>query len=161
MPIARMSGMPNAFRYTVLCLDDYENKCMRGRVYHPVCEKGIAFRSVMELLCELESMFDQIAYPKASMETRKFQKSPKISLSLMEQLGRENLNRERRGKCGTFLIRICFRQNASWQGTVQWLEKGKELKFRSTMELLMMIDSALMMKEDWNESKAASDETGL
>lgn len=160
MPIAKMSNMPNAFRYTVLCLDDYENKCMQGRIYHPVCEEGISFRSVMELLCEMESMFDQISYPKAAMETRKFQKIPKISLSLMEQVNRENLHRERRGKRGTFLVRICFRQNASWQGTVKWLEKGKELKFRSVMELLFMIDSALTKDAEWDVDRG-DEETGL
>lgn len=160
MSIAKMGNMPNAFQYTVLCLDKYENKCMQGRLYHPISDEGLSFRSVMELLCIMESMFDQISYPKAAMEMRQFQKTPKISLSLMEQINWENLNKGHRGKQGTFLVRICFRQNASWQGTVKWLEKGRELKFRSAMELLLMMDSALMKAENWDMEEVDA-ETGL
>ena len=160
MPISKMSGLPNSYRYMVLCLDNYDRKVMRGRMYHPVCEEGVYFSSTMELLCEMESMCDAIAYPKASLEQRRFQKTEKVSLSLMQQRTREHIHRERRGALGTFLIRVCFRQNASWQGTVQWLETGKELKFRSTLELLMMMDSALTGKTDW-EGEHREEETGL
>ena len=31
----------------------------------------------------------------------------------------------------TFIIRVQHRQNASWQGSVQWVEGGKEQHFRS------------------------------
>ena len=35
------------------------------------------------------------------------------------------------GKLATFYVRILFRQNASWQGTVLWSEGGQEERFRS------------------------------
>jgi hypothetical protein len=39
-------------------------------------------------------------------------------------------------------LQIKFRQNASWQGTVQWVEKKQSLNFRSALELIKIIDSA-------------------
>ena len=48
-----------------------------------------------------------------------------------------------KGKKATFLIRILFRQHASWQGSVTWLEGGGEQTFRSVMELIHLMDSAL------------------
>lgn len=42
----------------------------------------------------------------------------------------------------SFLIRIQFRQNASWQGTIQWLEEKKTRVFRSELELMMLINEA-------------------
>ncbi|QIB70677.1 hypothetical protein Ami103574_03800 [Aminipila butyrica] len=47
-----------------------------------------------------------------------------------------------RGQKATFILQIKFRQNASWQGTVQWVEKKQELNFRSALELIKIIDSA-------------------
>ena len=35
-----------------------------------------------------------------------------------------------------------FRQNASWQGNVTWVEKGIEESFRSALELIMLMDSS-------------------
>ena len=49
----------------------------------------------------------------------------------------------REGKLGTFALRVLFRQNASWQGSVTWLEENREESFRSALELIWLIDSAL------------------
>lgn len=40
-------------------------------------------------------------------------------------------------------MRILFRQNASWQGSVLWREGGQEERFRSALELVLLMDSAL------------------
>ena len=47
------------------------------------------------------------------------------------------------GKVGTFRIRIMFRQNSSWQGNITWLDGKMEESFRSVLELLILMDSAL------------------
>jgi hypothetical protein len=51
------------------------------------------------------------------------------------------------GKLATFHLRILFRQNASWQGTIRWLEGKKEKSFRSVRELLFLIDSAIVARK--------------
>ena len=43
----------------------------------------------------------------------------------------------------TFLIRIYFKQNANWQGTVQWLETNKTIPFRSSLELMFLLNEAV------------------
>jgi len=52
---------------------------------------------------------------------------------------------------GSFVIRILDNQHSSWQGTVTWLENNKTRPFRSTMELILMVDRAL---GDETEEKA-------
>lgn len=62
-----------------------------------------------------------------------------------------------------FLIRIRFRQNASWQGTIHWLD-GKESKnFRSMLEIVTLIQEALDRQEkgsqnlrSWSSKKQSS-----
>jgi hypothetical protein len=47
------------------------------------------------------------------------------------------------GKVATFATKVLFRQNASWQGSVSWVEGQREEAFRSVLELLFLIDSAI------------------
>lgn len=52
---------------------------------------------------------------------------------------------------GTFLVRIKFQQHSSWQGEVYWAEKKRKLCFRSELELLRLIDSALKEENEGEE----------
>jgi len=42
-----------------------------------------------------------------------------------------------------FLISIYYQDNHSWQGVVQWLDTGKKVHFRSELELMNLIHSAV------------------
>ncbi|MDO4540774.1 MAG: hypothetical protein Q4B48_06725 [Syntrophomonadaceae bacterium] len=59
------------------------------------------------------------------------------------------------GDKGTFVVSIQFRQNASWQGTLQCVDARKTQRFRSELEMIKLIDSALQKDEDdgigWKE----------
>ena len=48
----------------------------------------------------------------------------------------------------TFVIQVQFRRNATWQGTIQWVDQNKRQSFRSTLEMIRLIDEAL---EDGND----------
>jgi Holliday junction resolvase-like predicted endonuclease len=41
----------------------------------------------------------------------------------------------------TFIIQIKYRENATWQGPVEWIEKKQKMTFRSALELIRIIDS--------------------
>ena len=53
----------------------------------------------------------------------------------------------------TFLVDIVQQQNATWQGTVKWLNGGREEHFRSALELIRLIDSTLMSVSEKEEGK--------
>ena len=42
-----------------------------------------------------------------------------------------------------FFIRIMFRQHASWQGEICWMNGEKSLYFRSMLEMIMLLQEAL------------------
>lgn len=44
---------------------------------------------------------------------------------------------------GQFLVDIKCAQNGSWQGKVTWVSEKKTVPFRSALELLKLIDSAV------------------
>lgn len=50
--------------------------------------------------------------------------------------------KETNGK-GTFVVRIQYTQNNSWQGSITWTEKNLTENFRSALEMMQLMDNAL------------------
>ena len=125
------------FRTTVVCVDGYENKVPVGRWYNSQYETGAAFHGVMELMLSLESMLEEAKFPQSFSNRRTFGPPGECAT---ETAGEDAV---KEGKLATFALRILFRQNASWQGSVFWYEGKQEESFRSLLELLVLMDSAL------------------
>ena len=51
------------------------------------------------------------------------------------------------GHKASFIVRVTSRQNATWQGSISWTERGVTKHFRSAFELIKLIDSALDEEE--------------
>ena len=62
---------------------------------------------------------------------------------------------ESRGKKGTFIVQVQYRQNATWQGQVVWAEENRKEYFRSALELLKLIDSAMGAQEEKESDSSA------
>lgn len=58
-----------------------------------------------------------------------------------------------RRRHGTFLLNIYDRQNATWQGTISWVDKNEKQQFRSALELIKLIESALDEAEGESHEK--------
>lgn len=126
-----------SYRTMVLCIDSYESGIPTGRIYSGHHESGQNFNCLLQMLLMTEQNLDEANYPQAFLEMRRF--FPK-----KECISNEAENEKlRQGNLATFSIRILFRQNASWQGSVSWLEGNSEESFRSALELIFLINSAL------------------
>ena len=53
----------------------------------------------------------------------------------------------------SFLIEIRYCQHQTWQGTITWLEAKKKLNFRSALELIRLMGSAV-----WPDESRSFDE---
>lgn len=42
-----------------------------------------------------------------------------------------------------FSVRIHFRQNASYQGEIYWVERKQKINFRSLLELILLMQEAM------------------
>ena len=58
----------------------------------------------------------------------------------------------------TFLVHVVDCQNATWQGTITWLEEKESKHFRSLLELIKLIDTAIAPKSE--EINGAADPEG-
>lgn len=50
---------------------------------------------------------------------------------------------EGKSKSNRFVINIRYRENATWQGDVLWVNQNRQCNFRSALELLKLIDGAM------------------
>ena len=126
-----------------LCIDSYENGIPEGRLFHPSLENGaFHFRSLTQLLLKIEQMLDDMRFPQSFTAKRSFSPMHGYSAGEMSEDSADV------GARGTFILRLIFRQHTTWQGTVTWLEGQGEQNFRSVLELIILMNSALSEAED-------------
>nr|WP_317283102.1 hypothetical protein [uncultured Sellimonas sp.] len=128
----------------VVCVEKYTGSAIQGNMYHPYSREAHPFQNEVQLIEQMEDFFDMISFPQAACELRKFGEQEKTrpqndetSTDVREEI------LQKTGTCGTFLVRVQYRQNASWQGSILWKEKDVEQTFKSVLEFLMLLDNAV------------------
>ena len=127
-------------RKTVVCIDSYCGGVLQGRFYHP-SQDAENFSSLTQFLVKMESLLDQLQQPQSYTQIRTFSSllCPEEAASSMGSLSR--------GLRATFDLQVIFRQHTSWQGVLSWREGKAEQSFRSVLELVLLLDSALRSVE--------------
>ncbi len=118
-------------------VDSYHNKIPVGRFHLASEQESHAFHGMIQLLLKINRSLDRENFPQSFSELRKFQMPSRNILAQSQQVS------QTQGKYATFSLRILFRQNASWQGSVTWVEGNQEEYFRSVLELISLMDDAL------------------
>lgn len=124
----------------LVCVDSYENGVPQGQLYLPG-QHGQRFASLSQLLLRGERLFEQNGVQ--SFTTSRVFAVTKPLPDMPCEAGELT-----RGSAATFEIRVMFRQHASWQGELLWLESNNRQSFRSVMELITLMDSALRAEEN-------------
>ena len=120
----------------LVCVDSYENGVPQGQMFLPG-QTGEQFGSLTQLLIRGQQLYELGGGVQSYTTPRIF--APAKPLIPVPCVGAELA----RGSAATFEMRILFRQNASWQGELLWLEKNARQNFRSVLEMITLMDSAL------------------
>lgn len=115
---------------------NYEDHNMSGDVSHPSVEDRRTFYNEFELREKIAEMIDPL--PENTRDH---------SVIIPRSFHVEN------GNYGpaTFVVRVLFRRNATWQGTIGWKEKRCQVSFRSFMELLLLMHEAVARSGQWQK----------
>lgn len=118
-----------------ITVDEYDSHCLEGNIHQISSEKKFYFYSTIQLMQHMERILN----------------SDHESVKVMnnQALG---VYREK-GKKATFVIRILFQENATWQGRICWKDTSQIMNFRSFLELIKLIDSAMMSVDMWREKE--------
>jgi hypothetical protein len=52
------------------------------------------------------------------------------------------MDRNVANKKETFIVKVEYYQNKTWQGQVVWAEQNRSVRFRSALELIKLLDEA-------------------
>lgn len=151
-----------------LCMDSYSIEQQKGRIYHLYSHAPVTFCSLPEAFKKMDTLYDYIDFPQASTRIRSFLVSGRKrtmndirhdrEAEWMEDRKREvrevaalEKMLKHRGTEATFIIRVKYRQNSSWQGEITWVDGKKKEYFRSALELMKLLDSALESEKEDGE----------
>ena len=130
-----MKGEQN--RMIMIYVDSCIDRIPSGRFHIAANLQSHTFQSMDQLILRINECLDHENFPQAFSKLRKFRDPGSIA----DFQPRESC--QRMGEIATFVVRILFRQNASWQGSVKWVDTNQEEYFRSVLELMVLIDNAL------------------
>lgn len=145
MSIASLNVIPEDFRTSIIRVYHYEDKNPEGFFYNRYYGRAIAFNNLTRLLLLIEDMLDKMECPQASVQSRRFRKEPKELERV--SMAQQQLPQPEENVMATFTVKVLFRQGASWQGKLGWKEGKQEASFRSVLELVKLMDSALPQPE--------------
>ena len=124
----------------IVRITSYDHMRPQGTLTGAGLERPVSFHSLAQLLMTMEGLMDQNNRPQRGEEHRAFaQPRPLESAEAAET---------ERAALATFQTQVLFRQNASWQGNLLWAEKQMDARFRSVLELVRLMDSALSVEEN-------------
>ena len=127
-----------------LCVDHGGDEDLSGRIYHYYAEQPILFYGATDMLLKMEQFYDWLGIPQAERKTRRFDRKE-------DQGGGRRMNKVKnsdelaahKGDLATFVVHVQYRQNATWQGKVIWTDEKQESSFRSALELIKLMDTAI------------------
>lgn len=154
MSIAKMSTLHNPCRYLTVAIDEYNDRCLKGIIFSAEKIGGIKFEGFLEMLFFMNQIYDDMSWPKQTVEFRSFPGCP-FPEFMEKEAGEQGI---RSGKLATCRIFVQYRYFASWQGNITWIEKGDTRDFESFLQLLEYIDETLrnqsvIRKENQNVMK--------
>jgi len=128
-----------AMKTSTIKVTSYDDKIICGFIENPNLEAALPFRGCPWLISILDTLQDALDFPQKTFKLRSFADTPSPTLEALEKVEQKPGQKI----IASFRVSIFYRQNASWQGRIVWDDQARSSSFRSTMELIMLMDSAL------------------
>lgn len=126
-----------------IAIDEVDGSRVSGKISSAFDNCAMSFDNLWEMVTWADKLFDQHDFPQVSHSYRSFFAEEELAAAVSQRPFCDlNVNMQT-GKLATFIVHVQFRQNCTWQGAVQWIERKSAQRFRSVWELLRMMDEAL------------------
>jgi len=128
----------------------YGRGLLRGVLHSIYMEAPYEFNSLVRMIDKMEEIFDAKKFPSTFLKPRTFSSAKRVAKKGEAEGHRapgeafapipfEDMS----GTKSTFEIIVRFRQNATWQGQILWVEENLRQDFKCVLEMLKLIDEAL------------------
>lgn len=127
----------------IVSLDDSKANTLAGYIFSGYYHKVFMFRNECEMLFGIDQLCDSMGFPQAFFKYRSFEvKHASMIVRKVDSFMDAEMQDTLKDGKATFLVHIQFRKNATWQGSITWVEKDKKQNFRSALEMLKLMDEA-------------------
>lgn len=124
-----------------VCVDAVENGRISGRIVGQRLSESLPFSDVSDFIAKVDVLLDMQVYPQAFRKLRSFtaKEQPHVPAAMTESDMMADADVEAaHGKLSTFRVQIFTRQNADWQGRIDWLDDSPAAMFDSTLEFIKL-----------------------
>ncbi len=133
------------FKVDIFSRTDFK---IHGKLVHLVSGETVNFSSFLELIYLIGDKLEKLDLVQPSTEMRSFYKLHALKgregrISNLNKIEMKTNPKEHINGKPSLLIRILLRQNATWQGEIHWLNNDKVIRFRSLLEMIMLIQEAI------------------
>jgi len=138
MTKGRVSVVRGTDRYITVAVDECDNWSIKGVMFHCDESRGIQYGSMLEMILNMDRIFDSMSCPKQTFQMRHFP-----GTNPPDFVTRISNEKERKGKRSTFRIYVQYRYHASWQGLIHWEDGDRQESFESTLQLILLMNKML------------------
>jgi len=138
MPLAPPKFVPYEAKTILIKVYSYHDKNIVGALKNVSLERDERFENLTQMLLGIEQILDGNQFPQANLKARSFVPVGEKKAEVPSVADDGDIK-----PIATFKLSVLFRQNASWQGNLIWMEQNSEAQFRSALELVQLMDSVL------------------
>ena len=122
-----------------VCVDAVNSGRISGFVVGQRLREKLPFSDISDLIAKIDALLDVQVYPQAfrSLRTFTLKERPHVPAAMTESdmMATEDVENAQ-GALLTFRLQIFTRQNADWQGRIDWLDGESGNMFDSTLEFI-------------------------
>ena len=143
MSVARTGALPNSYKFYTIAVNRFENRRLEGLVFHESREDAVVFKSLTQMACVLNRMFDENHYPMKSVDQRCFRRKQSEEGGEETAFTTAEVSGTHCGELATFRLHVKYRYHATWQGSITHRETGTVYPFESVMQLMRIFNRVL------------------
>lgn len=119
-----------------VCIQAIEGPVLSGSIYHCCLENEQYFTDVADMVIKVDKILDFIKFPDAEPERRTIKPKKTAPLDPPQYCHDFKEFSAARKERFSFFLKIRYRQNVSWQGSVRFSGDRNSYQFRSVLELM-------------------------
>ena len=118
-----------------VCVYSCDKQEIRGKIYHCSLKEPMDFRGISDMLLKVENIYDDIGFPLATPARRSINPGESTVQPLRYYHDFKDFA-SMEGEKFAFFLKVRYRQNVSWQGSIHFSGDVSSYQFRSVLELM-------------------------
>lgn len=140
----------------ILTITERKQLDYAGTLTHECTGRELQVASLFEACLMIQKVLGEVGFLEPNFRLRSWSKQQAVRPDQQDGRGEsESVGRNMSEKrvvpaedvetitTPTFVVQVLRENNATWQGTIQWIDKQRTLHFRSVLELIKLMEDAV------------------